>query len=204
MTLRFTSVLEDFATAFQGGRFLQDAVKKRRRRKPGGWSYASASFEPLAQTEGAVEDLLEEAAVLADGFQLEVHGVAREHLQGDLAAAAADGAVDLLDAGGVGAVEGVGYAQQGGELADGALLPGLERGELRVARLGRRAPVVAGDVGDDLDLALVEGVEDGVGDQVVGMLVVAAVVDGVADVVEQGGVLQPFAARGCRGRGARR
>ncbi len=53
--------------------------------------------------------------------------------------------------------------------------------------------MVAHDVGDDLDLSRIEGVERGVGDQVVAVLVVALVVDCVADVVEQGGVLQPFA-----------
>ncbi len=69
---------------------------------------------------------------------------------------------------------------------------GLSAARVGWRRLGRRAAVVAGDVGDDLDLALVEGVEHGVGDQVVGVLVVPLVVDRVADVVEEGGVLQPL------------
>src|SRR5260370_11035805 len=152
---------------------------------------ASGGLEALAQAEAGAEDLLEVAAVLAGGFELELDLVGRDDLDAD--AVVADGAVDLLDARGVGAVEGVGDAQQDGEAADGLLLPGLERREGRVLALRQRAAVVAGEVGDDLDLGRIEAGEAGVGDQVVGVLVVVAVVDRVADVVQQRGVLEPLA-----------
>src|SRR5262249_32968114 len=79
-------------------------------------------------------------------------------------------------------VEGVGDPQETGELDDHPLLPGLERREGRVAvGPGAASPVVAGDVGDDLDLPRIEGVQGGVGDEVVAVLVVAVVVGRVAD-----------------------
>src|SRR6185295_630786 len=91
-------------------------------------------LQSLAQAERGAEDLFEESALLAGGLELQVHRIARQHLQGDLAAA--DGAIELLDPRGMGAVQGVGHAQQGGELADGPLLPGLEGGERRM-EIGR-------------------------------------------------------------------
>ena len=53
--------------------------------------------------------------------------------------------------------------------------------------------MVARHFGDDFDLARVEAVEVGGGDEVVAVLVVAFEVDRVTDVVQQGGELEPFA-----------
>src|ERR1700720_4629979 len=152
---------------------------------------ASGGLEALAQAEAGAEDLREVAAVLAGGLELELDLVGRDHLDADTVVA--DGAVDLLDARGVGAVEGVGEAQQHGEAADDLLLPGLERREGRVLAPRQRAAVVAGEGGDDLDLGRIEAGEAGVGNQVIGVLVVVAVVDRVADVVQQRGVLATLA-----------
>lgn len=163
----------------------KEVARRGARRMPG--PSPAGGFEPLAEAQAAVEDLLEKAPLLAGGLQLQVHRVGGEDLQGDLAAT--DGGVDLLDPRGVRPVERIGYAQEGGQAADRPLLPGFKGGEGGVAGLRSRPPVVAGDMGDDLDLALVEGVEHGVVDQVVGVLVMPPVVDGVADVVEQGGKL---------------
>src|SRR5579862_7607004 len=143
-------------------------------RRPASGGVASGGLEALAEAEAGAEDLLEVATVLAGGLELELDLVRRDDLDAD--AVVADGAEDLLDARGVGAVEGVGDAQQHGEAADGLLLPGLERREGRVLALRQRAAVVAGEVGDDLDLGRIEAGEAGVGDQVVGVLVMVAVV----------------------------
>ena len=75
---------------------------------------------------------------------------------------------------------------------DAAALPG----QLSVAvviGLGRGAAMIARDEGDCLDLVRLEPAQVGVLDQVMRMLVVALVADVHADVVEDRGVLKPFA-----------
>ena len=84
------------------------------------------------------------------------------------------------------AVERVGDPQDGREAAHLAARLLVELAVAGVARVGRALAVVARDVRDDRALVRRDAHDVGVLDQVLAMLVVAAVVDVVADVVEHG------------------
>lgn len=86
-----------------------------------------------------------------------------------------------------GAVEGVGDAEDGGEEEEDALAFLGEGEELGVAGGGHGLAVVAAEEGDFEALVGGEAGEIGVGDDVVGVLVVAHAVDGVAGVAKVGG-----------------
>ena len=74
--------------------------------------------------------------------------------------------------------------------------PRLEAGELRVRRLRLALAVVAGDLGDDLDLQVGQAGELAVADHVVGVQVVLAVGDDQADVGQQRTRLEVLPRRG--------
>ena len=91
------------------------------------------------------------------------------------------------------AIEALGDAHEGRQQADDAPLRPLQVGVAFVRLLRRRLAVVARDEGDDLDLLRVEAAQVAVPDQVVRVLVMAAVADVDADVVQQRPELQPLA-----------
>ena len=75
------------------------------------------------------------------------------------------------------------------------LVVGVEGGELGVRRLRLALAVVAGDLGDDLDLEVGQPGQLAVADHVVGVQVVLAVGDDEADVGQQGAGLEVLAGR---------
>src|SRR6185312_5952501 len=93
----------------------------------------------------------------------------------------------------VAAVEAFGQAEHGGEDSDRFPPFFLEIPELLVAALGRGLPMIPRDEPDELDFVRLESAQVAVGNQVVRVLVMALVADMHADVVEQGGVLEPLA-----------
>ena len=93
------------------------------------------------------------------------------------------------------AVEPDGDAQDAGERPHQALVVGVEGGELGVRRLRLALAVVAGDLGDDLDLEVGQPGQLAVADHVVGVQVVLAVGDDEADVGQQGAGLEVLAGR---------
>ncbi len=124
-----------------------------------------------------------------------------------LPGAAVDGRAHALDLLLVLAVERVGDAQDGREAAHLAARLLGQIAVVRVRRVGRALAVVARDVRDDGALVGREAHDVGVLDQVVAVLVVAAVVDVVADVVQHrgGAEQQPVAlAEGVHARAGRR
>jgi len=90
------------------------------------------------------------------------------------------------------AIEALRQPQNRGERANGGPRPPPHRAEALVLSLRRRLPVIAGDERDRLDLAGLESAEVAVLHEVVRMLVMALVADVHADVVQNGGVLEPF------------
>ncbi len=76
-------------------------------------------------------------------------------------------------------------AQDPGERAHERLLVAAERGELRMRRLRLALAVVAGDLGDELDLAIGQSGELAVADHVVRVQVVLGVGDHEPDVGQQ-------------------
>ena len=86
----------------------------------------------------------------------------------------------------VAAIEPVGHAQDGGEIAHHHTLLGSEALELLVPFPGRAAPVISGDGGDQLPLAIRIAGQIGVVQEIVAVLVVTVVRDERAHVVEHG------------------
>ena len=82
-----------------------------------------------------------------------------------------------------------------GERPHEVLVVGVEGGELGVRRLRLALAVVAGDLGDDLDLEVGQPGQLAVADHVVGVQVVLAVGDHQADVGQQGAGLEVLAGR---------
>ena len=78
------------------------------------------------------------------------------------------------------------------ERPDGPPALAAELGILVVRALRRRLPVVPGHERDDLDLFRIETAQISILDQIVRMLVMPLVADVDADVVEQGGIFEPF------------
>ena len=101
--------------------------------------------------------------------------------------------LDAADGLGVAAVETFGEPQHRGETAHRTARPPLQLAEAVVPALGRRLAVVTGDQRDLLDLVGLEAAQRAVANQVVRVLVVPLVADVDADVVQDRGVLQPFA-----------
>ena len=126
---------------------------------------------------------------------LERHGEALDggigeagQAQAEFSGFAAD--LDLGNALGVGAFEGVGDAEEGGELADADAVVGGEGGVARVIEHRPGVAVVAGDERDDGDVEPVEPEDLGVEDEVFRVFVVGAGADVGADLVEDGGHLE--------------
>ena len=59
--------------------------------------------------------------------------------------------------------------------------------------LRKRPPMVARNIGDDLDLVARETAQFTVSNEILGMLVVLALMDEIADIVQDRGILQPIA-----------
>ena len=93
-------------------------------------------------------------------------------------------------------IQRVGHPQDRHQPAHQQQLPRGQRLQVRPARLGRRAPVVAGHQGHHLPLLVGEAGHVGVGHQVEAVLVVALRRDGVPDVVQERGRLEQPAGRG--------
>ena len=73
---------------------------------------------------------------------------------------------------------------------DTGLVSGGEAEEVFVLLLRMRAAVIAGDVGDQLEIMGPDAGEPAVADEVVAVLVVVVVVDDIADILEPGGTFQ--------------
>ena len=93
----------------------------------------------------------------------------------------------------VASIEALSEAQNRGERADRAPPLLVEVAVALVAFLRRRLPVIPRDERHGFDLVGLETAEVAVPDQVVGVLVMPFVADMHTDVVQQRGILQPFA-----------
>jgi len=91
------------------------------------------------------------------------------------------------------AVEALGQPQHRRQCPNRTAQPPREMAEPVVLPLRRRLSMIARDERDRLDLVGLEAAQVAVGDQVVRVLVVPFVADVDADVVQNRGVLQPFA-----------
>lgn len=140
------------------------------------------------------EDFLEHLAFDAEGavFEVEVFDAGDADEEGVLAAFAEDGG----DGAAAGAREGVGDAEDGGELLDGEAVAAGEGLVVGVCGFGRGAAVVAGDVGDDAAVAAAEAEDGLVGEDVHGVFVVAGGGDEGADFVEPAGDFEEDAVSG--------
>ena len=83
------------------------------------------------------------------------------------------------------AVESVGDAENGGERLHDLLVAFGQRGKTFVLGFGMAFPVVAGDVGDDLDFPVRKSEKFAVPDEVVAVLVVLRMRDVVPDVMDR-------------------
>jgi hypothetical protein len=92
----------------------------------------------------------------------------------------------------VATVERIGDTEDGSQCADDATRRGRQGGELRVRILWGSLSMVTSDLGDDLDLFAVKAQQLAVGDEIVGVALVVAVADVVADVVHERGELEPL------------
>ena len=140
-----------------------------------------------------VEHLLEHARAAAAGPQVDFGVLVGVDGQLDLPRRAGDlhRADDLV----VAAIEPAGDAQHGGHLADAQPIVVVEAAEVVVLVLRLDAAMVAGDVGDDLQLLRPERLQAAVQDEMVRVLVMALVADEVADVLHAGrGLEQPAVA----------
>jgi hypothetical protein len=93
----------------------------------------------------------------------------------------------------VAAIEAFGQAQDRGERAHGAPRPARQIRETRVLALRRRLAMIPGHECDRFDFVRLEAAQVAVLDHVIRMLVMPLVADMDADVVEDGGVLEPLA-----------
>ena len=124
------------------------------------------------------------------GPQLQLHIARRAQLHQVVVAAI----VELQAGDGlcVTAIEALRQAHYRGERANRGPRAPLQLAEALVLSLRRRLAMITGDERDRLDLVWFESAQVAVLDQVVRMLVMALVADGHADVVQDGGVLEPF------------
>jgi hypothetical protein len=101
----------------------------------------------------------------------------------------------------VGAVERIGHAEQGRKAADPAALTVAEAGVGFVPHGGQTAPVVTGDLGNEIDFLFVQMAPSVFADEFGGMLVVglARGRSGPANVVKQGGAEEKHAVAGLEG-----
>jgi len=141
--------------------------------------------------EFAVEGRLEHVALEAGGpeFELGVGGCREKDGDGAFAGDGAEGG----DVAVVAAVEGVGDAKEAGEFPHEVARGGVEGDVIGVGFFRQGFAVIAGDVGEDVELVQGEAVEIAVLDEIERMLVVAGVADVPADVVEDGGVFEELA-----------
>jgi hypothetical protein len=93
----------------------------------------------------------------------------------------------------VAAIEALGETQHRGKRSHRPPHPARQTAESFVLALRLRLAVVARDQRNRLDFVWLEAAQIAVHDQIVGVLVVALVADMHADVVEERGVLEPFA-----------
>src|SRR5579872_5114401 len=91
------------------------------------------------------------------------------------------------------AIEALGEPQDGRERSHGAPFLALQIAESLVAALRRRLAMVARHERHDFDFVRLEAAEVAVADQIVRVPVMAFVTDVDADVVKDGGILEPFA-----------
>ncbi len=105
---------------------------------------------------------------------------------------AADGA-EGGDVAVVATIQGVGDAEEAGEFPDQIAGGGIEGDVIGVGFFGHGFAVIAGGVGEDVELVKRKAFEVAVFYEVEGMLVVAGVADVPADIVEQGGVFEKLA-----------
>src|SRR5690242_6230191 len=91
------------------------------------------------------------------------------------------------------AVEALGHPQDRGERAHRLSLSGPESGEFCVRLAWHAATVVPGNQSDRFNLVRRKAAQVAVLHEVIRMPVMAGETDVRADVVEQGGVLEPFA-----------
>lgn len=138
-----------------------------------------------------IEDLLEELPTThaAPGLELGIGLGADRHHHPLLA----DGDRQLDDILIVAAIEAVGDARRPGELPHPQLVSDHQVDEAAMRRTGRRTAMVAGDQRHDRYLDRGESREPGVANQVERVLVMRAMAHVVADVVQQGGVLEELA-----------
>jgi hypothetical protein len=136
------------------------------------------------------DESFERRGLARGGPKLQLSVATGSHLQQRVLAA-----IVQLDAGQalrVTAVEIFGQPQNRGERANRP--PALAR-QVRivvVAAFRRRAPMVPSDKGDRIDFLGLKPAKVAVLDEVVGVLMMVLVTDMDADVVQQGGVLEPF------------
>jgi hypothetical protein len=78
------------------------------------------------------------------------------------------------------------------ERPDGPAAFAAELAILLMPAFRRRLPVIPGHQRDDLDLLRIEAAQISILDQIVRMLVMALVADVDADVMQQGGIFEPF------------
>ncbi len=97
---------------------------------------------------------------------------------------------EVFDALGVGALEGIGDANEGGEFGDADAVDGGEVLVDEVVDLGAGFAVVAGDEGDEEAIVIIESEDFGVADDVEGVEFVRLWRDVVADFVKEGGDLK--------------
>ena len=137
-----------------------------------------------AEVEMGVEFAFEEGGA-ALGVADILGGVATgAELDGD--GAALEGGAEILNALAVGVIETFGDAEDGGEAAGDALVVVVEGGVGGVVGVGSGlAIVIANDGGDDVAVAGFEAGDVAVEGEIFAMLVVAAMGDAMADVVEE-------------------
>jgi len=142
------------------------------------------------KAERLSDQVFERGDVARGGPELELGVAGRSHLQDGIVAAI--GQPDAGDGLGVTAIETLREPEKGGERADDASARTTEVRIARVTPARRRAPVVAGDQRDGLDLVRFEPAQLAVLDQVVSVFVVLVVGDVHADVMQQRGVFEPL------------
>jgi len=141
-------------------------------------------------SEGLPHHALERRGMPRGGPELQLHIARRAQLHQVVVTAIVE--LQARDGLRVTAIEALRQPQNRGERANGGPRPPPHRAEALVLSLRRRLPVIAGDERDRLDLAGLESAEVAVLHEVVRMLVMALVADVHADVVQNGGVLEPF------------
>jgi hypothetical protein len=129
--------------------------------------------------------------VTRGGPQLQLRIAGRAQLQQVVVAAVVQlKAADRLR---VAAIEALGEAQDGRQRPHRAARTPPQIGEAVVFPFRRALPVIAGDQRDGLDFIRLEAAQIAVLDEIVRVLVMPLVADVHADVVKDGGVLQPLA-----------